>query len=109
MVLPPIVQDLAYHHFADQRVIFGVPRFFDVITNLPFLTVGIAGLQFSFRGGISGARYSWTAFFAGVALIGIGSAYYHTDPTDRTLVWDRLPMTIGFMGILASVLSEVIN
>ena len=33
-------------------------------------------------------------------MTGFGSSYYHLDPNDRTLFWDRLPMAIGFMAIL---------
>ena len=109
MLLPPVLQDPAYHAFADQRAFFGISRFFDIVTNLPFLIIGIAGLLLGFRDGISGAWRSWTVFFAGVALVGIGSAYYHTDPTDLRLVWDRMPMTVGFMGVLVAVLTERVS
>lgn len=107
--LPPVLQDPSYHAFADQRAVFDMRNFFDVATNLPFLVVGIAGLRHCMYGQVMGARRSWSVFFAGVALVGIGSAYYHADPTDRTLVWDRLPMTAGFMGVLAAVLAERIS
>ena len=43
-MLGPIAQDPGYHLFKDQRTIFGVPNFWNVITNLPFLLVGVAGL-----------------------------------------------------------------
>jgi len=106
MLHTPVAQDPAYHHFADQRDLFSISRFFDVVTNLPFLIVGTAGLLLGFRRGMAEAHRSWTVFFAGVALIGIGSVYYHADPTDRTLIGDRLPMTAGFMGVLVAVLAE---
>lgn len=41
---PPIPQSLAYHNFADQRTFFGIPNFLDVVSNLPFLIVGMGGL-----------------------------------------------------------------
>jgi len=41
---PPIGQDPQYHEFADQRAFFGIPNFWDVVSNIPFLLVGIAGL-----------------------------------------------------------------
>lgn len=105
----PVLQDPSYHAFADQRAFFDIPRFLDVVTNLPFLIIGIAGLHICLTGQVKDSRHSWTVFFAGVALVGIGSASYHADPTDRTLLWDRLPMTAGFMGVLAAVLSERVN
>ena len=42
----------------------------------------------------------------GVFFTGLGSAYYHLSPDNATLVWDRLPMTIGFMAFTALVISE---
>ena len=51
------------------------------------------------------ARPAWIVAFAGIALVSVGSAWYHRAPGDDTLLWDRLPMTIGFMGLLAAVLA----
>jgi hypothetical protein len=48
-------------------------------------------------------------FFLGVIATGFGSAYYHWQPNDATLVWDRLPMTLGFMSLLAAVIAERIG
>jgi hypothetical protein len=47
--------------------------------------------------------------FAGVALTSVGSSYYHLAPDNARLVWDRLPMTLGFMGLLTSVLAERVS
>ena len=44
--------------------------------------------------------------FLGIFLTGIGSSYYHLAPDDGTLFWDRLPMTIGFMALLAGAIGE---
>src|SRR6516225_2480418 len=33
-----------YHQFADQRELFGIPNFWNVISNLPFVAVGAVGL-----------------------------------------------------------------
>lgn len=41
---PPIYQDESYHAFADQRTILGIPNFWNVISNLGFLIVGVQGL-----------------------------------------------------------------
>lgn len=109
MFLPPVAQDPVYHAFADQRVIVGIPRFLDIVTNIPFLIVGVAGLLLCRAGHITRSRRSWTMFFVGVALVGVGSGYYHADPSDWTLIWDRLPMAVGFMGILVAFLSERIG
>ena len=46
-LLPPIVQNQDYHDFADQRTLFGIPHFWNVVSNLPFVAVGAAGLAFA--------------------------------------------------------------
>jgi hypothetical protein len=47
--------------------------------------------------------------FLGVGLVAVGSAYYHWNPNNESLVWDRLPMTIGFMGLFAALLGEYLG
>ena len=42
-------------------------------------------------------------------IISIGSGYYHFNPNNETLIWDRLPMTITFMALLSILISEFIN
>ncbi len=105
----PFGQDPRYHDFADRRVFLGVPNFSDVASNVPFLVVGVAGLWLCLRNRFAGTAAAWTVFFAGVALVGVGSAYYHWQPRNDTLVWDRLPMTIGFMAMFVALLSESID
>jgi hypothetical protein len=100
LLLPPIPQDQTYHQFADERVFFAIPNFWNVVSNLPFLAIGLAGLR-RFRD-----DWATVVFFLGVFLTGIGSSYYHWDPNDGTLFWDRLPMTLSFAAILSLVVSE---
>ena len=45
LLLLPIPQDQSYHQFADQRTILGIPNFWNVVSNLPFLAVGAGGLR----------------------------------------------------------------
>ncbi len=106
---PPFGQDPRYHDFADRRSCLGVPNCLDVVSNAPFLLVGAAGLRLCMRRRFAGALLSWMVFFAGVALVSAGSAAYHWRPSNGTLVWDRLPMTIGFMALFVALLSEFIN
>lgn len=103
LLLPPILQDQSYHQFADQRAIFGVPNFWNVVSNLPFLAIGAAGL-WRFRN-----DPATIVLFLGIFLTGVGSSYYHWNPNDRTLFWDRLPMTLAFAAILALVVAERVN
>lgn len=107
--LAPIAQDSGYHSFADTRKLFGIPNFFDVVTNLPFLLVGLLGVRFCLQAKPDPVRAAWVVLFAGIGLVSVGSAYYHWHPGDAALVWDRLPMTIGFMGLLAALLGEYVD
>ena len=68
--LPPLLQDQSYHQFADQRELFGIPNFWNVVSNLPFIAVGAAGLL-RFRGDAT-----TIVLFAGIFLTGFGSSYY---------------------------------
>lgn len=99
-LLPKIPQDQAYHLFADQRTLFGIPNFWNVASNIPFIVAGAIGLA-QFRGDAA-----TTILFLGFLLTGIGSSYYHWDPNDGTLFWDRLPMTISFAAIFALFVKE---
>jgi hypothetical protein len=103
MLVPPIPQDQGYHHFADQRALFGIPNFWNVVSNLPFIAVGAVGLWQFHRDPAT------IAIFAGIALTGIGSSYYHWAPSDDTLVWDRLPITITFMALFAAAIEERVD
>jgi len=104
--LHPIPQPLEYHNFADKRPLLGVPNAGDVLSNLPFIIVGMLGLLFTLKPGspfTASQRWSYIALFAGLLLTGFGSGYYHLAPNNQRLVWDRLPMTIamaGFIGVL---------
>ena len=104
--VPPLTQDLAYHAFADDRALFGVPNAQDVASNLPFLFVGLYGIGVCLR---RRAGAAWTTLFAGVSCVSAGSAWYHLAPDNATLVWDRLPMTVGFMGLFAALLTEYVD
>lgn len=111
----PIAQDPGYHQFADQRALFGIPNFGDTVSNIGFLIVGALGLGFVLgkRGRAMfdgpGEQWPYLVFFAGVAVVGIGSAYYHLDPTTETLFWDRLPMTVAFMALFAAFITDRIH
>jgi hypothetical protein len=105
---PPIVQDLRYHDFADRGTWFGLPNFLNVISNLPFLIAGVSGLKFC-RKRKEGMSLAWAVFFLGVGLVSFGSGWYHLRPDNASLVWDRLPMTIGFMAMTSALLGECVS
>lgn len=103
-VYGPIAQLHNYHAFADQRTLFGVPRVGDVLSNLGFLLVALAGALKMWR-----ARQSDPAqalFFAALALTAAGSTWYHLAPDDARLVWDRLPIALACAALLAWALRD---
>ncbi len=109
MTLEPIPQDPAFHNFVDTRNYLTVANFFDVMSNLAFLGIGTFGFVFCLQNNPGPARSAWLFVFTGVILVSFGSAYYHLSPSNETLVWDRLAMSIGFMGLLSALLTEYVN
>lgn len=114
--MDPIPQDPAYHQFADTRTVFGIPNFQNVISNLPFLLIGGAGLLRLRRRLVDpgdaaevSETAAWLLLFLGIALTAFGSSWYHLRPTNDSLLWDRLPMTLGFMGFFAGIIGERIG
>ena len=101
--LPPLLQNQDYHQFADQRRLFGIPNFWNVASNLPFIVIGAVGLLRFHRDAIT------LVLFTGIFLTGFGSSYYHLNPNDNTLFWDRLPMTLCFAAILSAVVEERVD
>jgi hypothetical protein len=109
----PIPQDPDYHRFADNKQIWGIPNAFDVLSNAPFVIVGFWGMILTAsilkKHSFDASTLHYLIFFMGVFLTGFGSSYYHYYPSNDTLFWDRLPMTIAFMGFLCSVVSETVS
>ncbi len=107
----PIPQDPAYHAFADGRAFLGIPNFWDVATNAPFVAVGLLGAALVWRASLRDPAEKWilAAVFGSLALTGLGSAYYHWAPDNARIVWDRLPLALLFTGYLAAVMAERID
>ena len=108
-LLDRIPQDPAYHRFADVRLAFGVANFWNVATNLAFLIVGALGWLQSGRLASPRLAAHYRVFCSGVALVAFGSAWYHLSPSDASLVWDRLPMTVAFMAFFAALVADRIH
>lgn len=112
-LVPAAPQPIDYHDFADHRTIFGVANALDVLSNLGFLLAGLAGLwialrpRTAFENGFERAPY--VVFFAGVTLTALGSGWYHLSPDNERLFWDRLPMTIAFMALVAAQAGDRID
>ena len=109
----PVPQDPAYHQFADGRTLLGVSNFWNVMSNLPLMVIGLWGTLIVFRHHnivcLPGLELAYIVFFTGILLTAFGSAYYHLNPANDPLVWDRLPMTIGFAGLFALILGEFVS
>ncbi|HTY18502.1 MAG TPA: alkaline phytoceramidase [Myxococcota bacterium] len=112
-LLPAMPQPIDYHHFADQRAWLGIENFLDVASNVGFLLVGALGLAVTFRRRtcfeLDRERAPYSVFFAGMLLTALGSSYYHLAPDNDRLFWDRLPMTIAFMSLIAAQVVERIS
>jgi hypothetical protein len=116
-LFPAIPQSEAYHDFADKRLLLGIANCLNVISNAPFLLVGLPGMGFVLRDAAEGGprfldrreRWPYFTFFAAVTLTAFGSAWYHLRPNDHTLVWDRIPMAVGFMSLVAAIVAERIG
>lgn len=113
ILVPPMPQPLAYHAFADCRVVWSLPNFFNVVSNLPFLIGGALGLTIILRGGgdflHQREALPYLVFFTGALLTSFGSAFYHLAPDNARLLWDRLPMTLGFAGLVSVAIAERAN
>jgi hypothetical protein len=109
LLVAPIPQDPAYHRFADARTIFGVPNFWNVASNLPFLLAGALGLLQSRRITSADLATHYRVLAFALALVALGSGWYHLAPSIPALVWDRLPMTVAFMALLSAVIADRIS
>ena len=116
--IPSIEQPPKYHQFADDRYFLGIPNTLNVLSNIPFVIVGMMGLGFLMgptakepgRSFVDPAeRWPYAFFFLFIALTGFGSAYYHAKPNNDRLLWDRLPLAIAFMAFFAIMISERIS
>ena len=127
VLLPPLAQPAGYHAFADSRALLGIPNFWNVATNLAILAAGLAGLSAIVTGErarlaslptLSAGQRTWASaaardpyvlLFCGFVLTALGSTYYHLAPDSDRLVWDRLPMTLAFMSLLAAMIAERVD
>nr|VDD34004.1 unnamed protein product [Brassica oleracea] len=100
-----------HHVFADKRNFMGVPNTLNVMTNFPFLIIGVLGFVLCLGGSffnisLKGEIWGWTLFYASVSSLAFGSAYYHLKPDDNRIVWDTLPILIAYSSLFSSFLVE---
>jgi len=110
-------QDTTYHQFADKTRMVGVPNALNVLSNLPFVVVGLLGLMFmmsspSRRPSVfldASERAPFWVYFIGLIFTGLGSMYYHANPNNETLTWDRMFLAITFMALFTAMLAERVH
>lgn len=104
----PIAQPEHYHHFADTRTAFGLPNAADVLSNIGFAAAGIWGWLCGTNSHREGNRASpgYLLFLIALVLTAAGSFYYHLQPDDARLAWDRVPIALACAGLLAAVHGE---
>jgi UDP-N-acetylmuramyl pentapeptide phosphotransferase/UDP-N-acetylglucosamine-1-phosphate transferase len=116
-VVDPLSLPKADHIFADSRPLAGVPNAADVLSNLAFLLVGLLGLLQTWKNVSSrpsaftsqAEALPWLLFFAATALTSLGSVAYHLQPTDDTLLWDRLPLGVAMASFITAAITERIG
>ena len=113
ILVPAIPQDLEFHNFSDQRTLLNIPHFWNVVSNVPFVLIGLIGLyqisKNAFSGILEDLIIPYKIFFLGLILVGLSSGYYHLDPTNNSLVWDRMAITISFMSFFTISIGESVS
>jgi hypothetical protein len=113
--IPRFTDPAWYYSFADRRELLGIPNCLNVVSNAPWAAIGIIGLLFVRRNRPGGSftehweRAGAGVLFAAIGLTAVGSVWFHLAPGPRTLFWDRLPMTVIFMSVLALAIGERIG
>jgi len=111
--VPSIPQWPEYHQLADRRSWLGIPNTLNVLSSIPLVIIGWLGFSATGRlvrvDGESVFRLVYRILFICILLTGLGSVVYHVAPNNMTLIWDRLPISVGFMALFASVIAEMIN
>ena len=51
----------------------------------------------------------YSTIFSGLILLCFGSIYYHFDPNNFTMVWDRLPMTMIFSSLFSIIVWDFVD
>lgn len=104
LLAPAMAQSVHQHAFADTRALWGVLYAMDVLSNLPFALMALAGIWLLWRlptRSISNMQRAMALlFFGSLVLVAVGSSAYHLEPNDATLALDRYCMALAFAGLL---------
>ena len=110
----PISQPQEYHDFADDREILGIPNALDVMSNLAIIYPGVVGLAFVHESRklskVSEDEISiQITLFSGMILTFAGSVWFHLEPNDSTMFWDRLGMSIVIGSCIALIINDLMD
>lgn len=126
-IVGPVLPGAAFTglHFADSRALHELPNAMDVLSNLPFLLLGVAGLHRLHRirrqhrieaqhtapasDVHRQALQCATLFFVGLIATCAGSAFYHLHPDALRLAADRAGMTVAFAGLIGMAVCDRIS
>jgi hypothetical protein len=106
--MSPVIKGPGFHEYADGRYWLGIPHAGDVLSNLPFVIVGIMGLVAA-REVTAVPRRLVQLFFLAILGIGLGSGAYHVHPIDATLAFDWLPIVVALAWLTALVVSDRVD
>jgi hypothetical protein len=96
----------SFHRYADQRAVLGIPHGLDVLSNLPFIVVGVAMLVSLGRVADPLLRRLGRACAVATVAVGLGSAAYHVAPSDASLVLDWAPIAVLLVLLDALVIAD---
>jgi thiamine transporter ThiT len=99
------------HPFVDARVLWSIPNALDVLSNLPFIGMGLWGFYALYRAPsvATATRQAATVFFAGLLLTCLSSSFYHWGPDAWGLAVDRAGMAVAFAGVLGLACAERVS
>lgn len=110
---PRIAQPLSYHNFADKREFFGIDYASDVLSNLFFLLFGVWGLKVAFVDPLQKTskceKVLWAIFFGSSIAVSLLSGYYHLDPDNFRLFFDRMAMSVLVMSFFSLMIAERVS
>lgn len=103
--MAPLALDISPYEFACDGTLMGIPHFWNVVTNIPFLLIGIWGTREVRRLKQAGRRtsFNWLGIWVSTACIGLGSGAYHLFLTPFGLGLDRLAIAALIAFLLAHV------
>ena len=115
VLVDPIRQSQIYYAFADSRSWLSIPHAWNVLSNLPFLLVGVIGLFAMYRN-----REAWlgrrvadkaehgvfVVLFFGAALLCFGSSYFHLLPDADRLAWDRYTVLLAMLPLSCVIIAD---